>query len=58
MSQTPAETLESAARMAMAPPREESGSRSGSHSRWAFVYALYAAFLAALLVGAAAVASG
>jgi hypothetical protein len=58
MSQTSAETLESAARMAMAPPCEESRSKSGSDSRWAFVYALSAVFIAALLVGAAAVASG
>jgi hypothetical protein len=56
MSQATAESLESAARMAMAPPCEESRP-AVSTSRWALIYALYAAALAAVLVGAAAVVS-
>ena len=57
MSQATAENLESAARMAMVPPYEESRLAAHSGSRLAFVYALYAAFMAAILVSAAAAVS-
>lgn len=57
MPQAMAETLESAARMAMAPPLEENRFKRNSPSHWGLVYAFYAAFLAMLLIGAAAVLS-
>jgi hypothetical protein len=52
-----ADNLESAARMAMVPPYEESRRTAQSGARLGLAYALYAAVMAALLVGAAAIVS-
>jgi hypothetical protein len=57
MSQASAETLESAARMAMAPPGEVKQLSPRARSQGAFIYAVYAAFVVMLLVGAAAAIS-